>query len=415
MPANQRRLGTSSESYPISPTLENDISANLRLCSLLSTVEQQDNTQEPGDLGELEQQLSSMLSLRSWVSTTPSNAQQHTAAQSRRTSAFKKIGAGACGAIYAQDGKSLVVKVSKANDDSLWNDYKMHTRISSMFSKGGFREIKIPEVYFFVPRDDPRYFEHNPELAQAASQVCNLPASVLVSERILPLAKRTRKLLIEKYCAPRIKQAAFSDTANRDCLVRPYLGSMQGKIGGLFFSLRNFKMHLNQMVYLRLDVESMASSMGTAMAIMHWEARTDARDVEFVLGSSSKKTSAQLSLEELEKIQHPTYTGPPSYITEDFFHRSTDLWLLDFNQVRMITMDEAGVAQAVEAARINDPYLPKPLGDSDIEKIIWNAFSEHYIRAADFILADSQGLLRLPRLFIRGLIEAQEEKKKRDF
>ncbi|KAL7815259.1 zinc finger domain-containing protein [Trichoderma gracile] len=413
MSANQRRLGSSSDPYPISPTLEKDIAANLRLYSLLSTVEQ-DNIQGSGELGDLEQQLSSMLSLRSWVSTTSSNAQQHTAAQSQVVSAFKKIGAGACGAIFAQNGKSFVAKLSKTNDDSLWNDYKMHTRISSAFRKWEFTEIKIPEVYFFVPHDDPRYLEQNPELAEVASQVCNLPANVLVSERIPPLAKPTRKLLIERYCAPRIKQAALSDTANRDCLVRPYLGSMQGKIGGLFFSLRNFKMHLNQMVDLQLDVKPIASSMGTAMAIMHWEARTDARDVEFVFGSCSKEMSAALSLEELEKIQRPTYTGPPSYITEDFFHRPTDLWLLDFNQVRTITMDEAGVSQAVEAARINDPYLPKPLGDSSTEKIIWNAFAENYIWAADLILADSQELLWLPRLFIRGLIEAQEQKKERD-
>ncbi|KAL6864523.1 zinc finger domain-containing protein [Trichoderma novae-zelandiae] len=413
MPANRRGLDTGSESYTISPTLENDISAALRLCSLLSAVEQ-DNIQAPGDLGELEQQLHSMLALRSRVSTESSNAQQHTAAQSLEGTIFRKIGAGACGAVFAQDGKSFVEKLSKTNDDSLWNDYRMHTRISSMFKDWGFTEIKVPEVYFFVPRDDPRYFEQNPELAMAASEVCNLPSSVLVSERILPLANPTRTLLIDKYCAPRIKQAAFSDAANRDCLVRPYLGSMQGKTGGLFFSLRNFKIHLNQMVELQLDIRSMASSMGTAMAIMHWAAKTDARDVEFVFGSSSKESSAQLSLEEVENLQRPTYTGPPSYIAEDFFHRSTDLWLLDFNQVRLITMDEAGVAQAVEAARINDPYLPKPLGESNSEKIVWNAFAEHYIWTADVILADSQQFLRLPRLFIRRLIETEEQRKARD-
>jgi hypothetical protein len=48
--------------------------------------------------------------------------------------------------------------------------------------------------------------------------------------------------------------------------------------------------------------------------------------------------------------------------------------VLDFDQVQPITMDRAGVTQAVEAARLNDPYLPKPLQATVDEKETWNAF-----------------------------------------
>lgn len=380
MTSNRRHLNTSSGAYPASPVLEKEMLASLHLYSLLdAVVDSSTSNQEVCGLASRELELHRMLSLQSRIPTTSSEAQHH-AAQSQSEIPFRKIGAGACGAIFAQDGKSIVMKLAKTDDElSLWNDYRRHTRIANQFRKWGFTEVRVPECYYFVPKDDPRYFGQRPQLVEAAKEVCNLPTSALVTERIWPLPKDIRTLLIDKYCAPRIKEAAFSDAANKDCLVRVYLGSLQGKSGGLFFSLRNFKMHLNQMVDLQLDVKAMAGRMGIAMAIIHWAAGTDGRDVEFVLGSS----------------------------------RTTNLWLLDFNQVQSITMDEAGVAKAIEAVRINDPYLPRPRGTSRIEKQAWNAFAVNYISAADAILGEGndQQLLALPRMFIRGLIELQERKK----
>ncbi|TFA99689.1 hypothetical protein CCMA1212_008443 [Trichoderma ghanense] len=330
-----------------------------------------------------------------------------------------KIGAGACGAVFAQDEeKPLAAKLAKTNDDQLWNDYKMHNRIKAQFDNHGFTNIRIPQVYYFVPPDDAytRFFSQRPQLAEAASKVCNLGTSILVSERILPLPERARTLLIKAYCPPHVKEAALRDDANRDCLVRPYLGSMQGKTGGQgrFFSLRNFKLHLNQMVDLQLDVEAMAGRMGVAMAIMHWAAWTDARDVEFVLGSSSEEASAHLSAKEVSRLHEPVYTGPASHNKDGFFHqRATKMWLLDFNQVQSITMDEDGVAKAVEAARVNDPYLPRPLGEATVEKQVWDAFEKAYTKAAGAILEGNAGRLRLPGLFIRGLVEAEEQRRMR--
>jgi hypothetical protein len=264
----------------------------------------------------------------------------------------------------------------------------MHSLIARHFNTYDIDEVKIPACYFFVPGKDSQYFEQRPGLVQAAEQVCNLPTSALVTERIMSLPLITRTLLINKYCAPNNIQRAMADPANKDCLVRIYLGSSQGQSGGMFFSLRNFKMHLNQMVEIQLDVETMTRRIAVAMAIMHWAAKTDARDVEFALGSSTKKLLLAMDADELQKLEPFTYTGPPSRRDEDFFRRTTELWVLDFNQVRSITLDEAGVAQAVEAARINDPYLPKPLRESPIEKKIWNAFVIGYLEASNIILED---------------------------
>lgn len=354
-----------------------------------------------------------MLSLHGQVSTTSSAAERHAAAQAQDTKPFRKIGAGACGAIFAQDGKPVAIKLAKSDDTALWNDYKMHSAIAKHFAKYEIDNIRIPTCYFFVAKDESEFFQNHPLLTDAAQQVVNLPSNVLVTERILPLPKPARALLIEKYCSPKNKQAALADPANGDCLVRVYLGSWHGRGNGMFFSLRNFKIHLNQMVDLNLDVEAVADRMAIALAIMHWGAKTDARDVEFVLGSATTNPQPAKDAEEIVDLPVNTTTIPKASNLEDFFRPKTELWVLDFNQVRRITMDEAGVAQAVEAARVNDPYFPKPLQQTDVEKKVWNKFVKSYINAARIILGEEGGnLLQLPLLFLQGLVETQREKQR---
>ncbi|KND86651.1 hypothetical protein TOPH_08714 [Tolypocladium ophioglossoides CBS 100239] len=350
--------------------------------------------------------LKELLSLESVVSATSP------AAEARGDEPFKKIGAGACGAVFAQDGQSFVAKLSKSDDhEALWNDYVRHLTFEELFNAYEV-DVKIPACYFFVPNDDPEFFKQHPRLVEAARHVCSLPTSALLTERIPPLPQATRSLLIDKYCRRRIKAKVMADHANRDCLVRVYLGSTQGKSGAMFFSLRNFKMHLNQMVDAQLDVEPMAHGMGTAMAVMHWAAKTDARDVEFVLGSSAAVYPRTTNAGELQKPEPLTYTGPPSRRIEDYFCRTTELWVLDFNQVRTMTLDEAGVAQAVDAVKVNDPYLPKPLQESAIEKQAWDTFAASYLAASETVLKAEghNDALALPHVFLDGLVEAQRRK-----
>jgi hypothetical protein len=60
------------------------------------------------------------------------------------------------------------------------------------------------------------------------------------------------------------KQRAATDEADRDFLVKVYLGSRQGKSGGMSFSLRHFKLRLDDMIDLGLDLETLAHRMGVA-------------------------------------------------------------------------------------------------------------------------------------------------------
>jgi len=347
-----------------------------------------------------------MLSLKSQISTSSSAK-----TQAESQTSFRKIGAGACGAVFAQDGKSVVFKLAKSSDNAeLWNDYRMHVTIARQFQRYITDEVRVPDVYFFVPSDRESFWDKNPKLLEAAKNELNLPTAALLTERIMPLPSTTREHLINKYCAPRIKDEAHADVANGDCLVRVYLGSTKGKIGQMFFSLRNFKLHLNHMVDLELDTEALARGMGSALAVLHWGAKTDARDVEFVLGSSTKKT---IATEPDMNDDEYCYTGPESDVIEDFFCRMTELFLLDFNQVRKITMDDDGVSMAVEAWRINDPYYPKPLRQTEEEQYVWKAFLVSYLAASDEVMSleGCKGeVLALPRKFISRITEVERAK-----
>ncbi|RKU48738.1 hypothetical protein DL546_000910 [Coniochaeta pulveracea] len=418
---SRRKLATSSEfiADPTPPLWEVDAQTSLKLLALLenSTINDSDPpTSYPTATkdSDLNNDLRRMLSIGSVVSTSSSAAERHNKAQRDGQNDFRKIGAGACGAVFAQDGKSIVVKLAKASDRDLWNDYVMHTRIATELDRFVINGLKVPACYYFVPQEHTEFFDRYPGLMSAANGILNLPTAALLTERILPLPQVVREKLIQKYCPERIRNRAMAETSSEDCLVRPYLGSVKGKSNMMFFSLRNLKLHLNQLLELGLDIEAISTSMGHSLAVMHWSAQTDARDVEFVLGSSSKKTTIAPTSEELETMAPLSYTGPESYVMEDFFCRTTELFLLDFNQVRRITMDDAGITLAVEAFRINDPYYPRPLRTSKEEQLVWKAFVVSYLDASESILQDMDDVtidvLTLPRKFIQGIIEAERVK-----
>ncbi|KAK3948856.1 zinc finger protein-domain-containing protein [Pseudoneurospora amorphoporcata] len=347
-------------------------------------------------------------------------------AQAEGAKAFRKIGAGACGAIFAQEGQSVILKLAKdPSSAELWNDYSKHRKIARLFEDVYHVEgVRVPEVLGYMGPQRTDFWDAEPGLIKGAEGICTVPTKALLAERIFPLPRSTRHLLIEKYCAPRGKQKALADPANSDCLVRVYLGSMMGKSGGMFFSLRNLRLHLNQLIELDLDIAALARRMGIALAVMHWGARTDARDVEFVLGSSSRKKVPRNLKEEINGDEEQEHDVAPAtyHGLEDFYCRETEMWVLDFNQVRDITLDDAGVALAVEAVKLNDPYFPKPLKNSEAEKHAWKAFAVSYMENSRAILEEGlkehrdqdrmlpEEILGLPRKFVLGVVELERER-----
>ncbi|KAI2464374.1 hypothetical protein F4781DRAFT_413370 [Annulohypoxylon bovei var. microspora] len=312
---------------------------------------------------------------------------------------FKKIGDGGCSAVFAQEGRSLAMKISKKPIFGLWNDYSMHSLIYEQMESFEIG-INIPKCYFFVPKEDLEFLDTNLDLIEAAQDVCDVPTDIIVSERIPPLEEAMRSVLIDEYCDPELKSSASADPANNDCLVRIYLGSTKGRISETSFSLRDFELHLNQMIELDLDAERMASVIAQALAVMHWAARTDAMGVQFVLGGSKKPLIPSYS--KIEEMEPSTYTGPKSRVIGDFFRGRTVLWLLNFDQVRPIKMNHEGVNQAVQAAAISGRYLPKRFSRGKTEKLVWDRFQKEYLETADFILQyEDKKLQQLPLHFLK--------------
>jgi hypothetical protein len=109
-------------------------------------------------------------------------------------------------------------------------------------------------------------------------------------------------------------------------------------------------MHVDQMEDLGLDVRAYPGTMAEALALMHWDAGVDAGDVEYVLAPPRSSSSSS--------------TFQSSFLGEH------TMWILDFDCVRRITMDGAGVERACKAFWGNDPFYPRPGGAEDADEVL---------------------------------------------
>jgi hypothetical protein len=285
--------------------------------------------------------------------------------------AFTQIGWGTCGVVYEQaDDAFNCVKKEKAHyyvDRDLENDFKMHQILYHTFRKHD-TDVHIPCPNRLIPANDQTFVEYQ-QFFPIADQN---PSSLLLSERIPTLPQPFCQTLIDRFCPEGLKDKARTDSTNRSCLARVYLGRLRHPTAktSMFFSLNNFPLCLDQFPLLGLEVEPLRTAMAQALAIMHWDAKVDARDVEFVLGSPPQ----------VKEMHRYTQT----YNTES---REIYFWMLDFNQVQSITMDGAGLQKAVEAFKMNDPYYPRPGRGLDS---LWKRFKEDYLVQSKEILGKGQ-------------------------
>ena len=105
-------------------------------------------------------------------------------------------------------------------------------------------------------------------------------------------------------------------------------------------------------------------------------------DMEFVLGSSAIGSELPPIVEHFESIQ------PFSIPVGDFTRRQTHLWMLDFDKASKLDFNDwkKSRERMVTAVTANDPYFPNPAASGRSEKLIWSAFEEAYLEAADALL-----------------------------
>lgn len=180
-----------------------------------------------------------------------------------------------------------------------------------------------------------------------------------------------------------------------DCLIRPYLGRRRGNrltSTSRFqrFSLRNVALHINQMEDLGLDVVAYAMTMADALALMYWGAGVDVDDVEFVLAP-------------------PRSMSSPTFLSESLGEHV--MWVLDFDRVKHMSMNENGLEQACAAFFRNDPYYPRPGGAEAADGELWEAFKARFLGTSLEVLGDGSPHLDLPQMLM-GMIEQEGYKKR---
>ncbi|KAF2713646.1 hypothetical protein K504DRAFT_517708, partial [Pleomassaria siparia CBS 279.74] len=139
-----------------------------------------------------------------------------------------------------------------------------------------------PLSRYFVEKDDHRWWsDHLDRFPKTVESWTNL----LCTEHILPIPCPLRESLIEEYCPKSGVNQAKELEANKDCLVRMYLGKRRSRVNTNLFSLRNFCLHLDQMEDLELKIDRFTTAIAEALAVMHWACYLDANDIKFVMGS----------------------------------------------------------------------------------------------------------------------------------
>ena len=377
--------------------------------SLVARLEDQLKLSDSSPESILKRSLSSM----TVISTSSSWALRfQEAAEDDASQNFIEIGRGGCGIVFEQVGTGHVAKKAiESTPNSLWSDYLTHRHLCTTFADLGPYidvKIKVPRCIGWRGPEPTEWWNSNsyrfPENLQS-------PGHLLFSERILPLPKIVRHALIDLYCAPHLRDGAKISPGNKHCLVRPYLGQRRRNDRFLqFFSLKNFKLHIDQMERLNLDIADFATQMGDALAVMHWKAKLDAYDIEFVLGSApnvSINTDAP-SLEALKKLP-PGTTTIPSGTGIDFEHRMIYLWMIDFNQCSEMPSNESGVAMAVKAFLENAPYFPRPGSPSHTDQWLWEIFMKRYLQRSYEVADNNVKAQKLPAKFIEGVVEKRTQ------
>ncbi|KAH7156717.1 zinc finger protein-domain-containing protein [Dactylonectria macrodidyma] len=344
--------------------------------------------------------LTRLLSLRSETSTTSSFAtfQQ----QMRFTEiGFRKIGFGQCGLVFERPGQGFVIKVAKPGfKDALTADYQVHQAVSDAFRRQKTAlECRVPQVYKHIPATDFQWWNEHQTLFLQQHEDFPIPAAALMTERILPLPKIARHGLITQFCDKAMQADAVNNHQNRDCLARIYLGKRLKTNAPLQrnFSLRNFNLHLDQMLALELPVEDYARAIAEALAVIHWDANSDAYDIEYVLGSEAAVVSDTTTL--------------------DFKTRTIRIWVLDFNlcsrweEAVGWQCPEALIDQLVFAFFENDPYYPLPLMENGADQKLWGVFRERYLAKAQEVLSGKDKRLNtLPAKFIDSCVAREQGK-----
>ncbi|KAK2591960.1 hypothetical protein QQS21_010332 [Conoideocrella luteorostrata] len=281
------------------------------------------------------------------------------------TNSLRRIGFGHCGSVWgtlrsSDAACSHIPIVIKREDASPGRDIENEVLVQSQICAERLSSTLIPRCLGLVDSQDKRWDQILPLLPQG-SERCR----AMISEKIGTLSIQAQALLVDMYSPEAnrdmLKRDLYSGKSEH-CLARIYLGRRrqarpsQGQKRRRFFSLRNFPLHVDQAEELGLPCRDYAKAMAEALATLHWKFRTNAADVEFVLGARRGLGGSNIPLG-----QHV-------------------LWVLDFDCCQPIKADESGLELIARAFWRNDPYYPRAGSALDRDQELWDIFAAEYLQ-----------------------------------
>ncbi|KAK0727555.1 zinc finger protein-domain-containing protein [Lasiosphaeria miniovina] len=250
-------------------------------------------------------------------------------------------------------------------DRSISNERRIHRQILSAVQMHGnnplFFRVNIPSAIDHLPPQSDKWKTILPRLLTEF-----VACEALVSERILPMPRETRRLLVQRFWNGDI-DSVVNDKRNEHCLVRPYLGrrrqgARQSRLQSI--SLRNYPLYADQIEELGLPIDEI-----------------DANDVEFVLAR------------------------PLTSLTTGILG-SHAMWLLDFDYCKELDMNETGVKVAVQRFWRNDPFYPNPNCKCPEDERLWALFKDRFLGSSRAILeGECEAIRELPELLMARIVE----------
>ncbi|KAL8761428.1 MAG: hypothetical protein Q9184_002450 [Pyrenodesmia sp. 2 TL-2023] len=397
-PQNGNVLASSNKSVvSVTDSLKSLMATTLRAAGECTGLDFLDQTSlqkyGPGEF------LRRMLSTKSYISTTSSNARKNQYfPENPELRSFEKLGEGQTGTVFGLTGTDHVIKVAKPNKQhQLWNDQLMHKVVQEAFERTASLlryDLTIPRYGQAINPQHDVFWEEN--MQRFPTEITGKYA--FISSRIFGLSLPIRASIVDSFAPKDIKTQKDKFLAlpeNKHCLIRVYLGRRDQREPTRQFRLRNFDLTVGEMEWLRCDTRRYALTMARALAVLHWVAHVDANDVEFVIGSSPMMATPPTG-DELLTLNWDNI----GLVTRglDFHHRSVSMWLLDFDQCRFFEENTAGLEQLKKGFWQNDPYYPRPVSTDPKDVALWTVFKEEYLATSAMMIETG-----MPKAFITAI------------
>ena len=341
---------------------------------------------------------------------------------------LRVIGKGTCGTVFSTSTSSRAYKKGQ-DESSIWRDFvTTNEAYNASVAVSGVLQQKFPNLCLpRIPRCQDFHLAYDSEF-WTPKQIALFPkeaeddyrrAQPLFSgDRIPAVSEALRDVLIDRFFSTGagVQNAARRDPENQDCLIRLYLGERETEEQEqeAICSLRNFPLRLNMLEALAShfpDKKTLVQELAIGLAMVHWAARSDSMDVEFVLGSFATPTPSYATASTGQGVKSQTIGSRGKQVERDLH-----LWILDFDKARSISLTKHDVKKKLVPAFLgNDPYFPLPDGSE-----LWEWFAETYLKASQTILwqvrpgsmMSRNEVSGLPETFLAEIKSVWEEKMK---